>query len=94
MNSKVKTVTLYKRQKKPFYLELMNKPVFLKATLVFLVLALPAFAYVDPGSGSMILQVILAGLLGGLFAVKVFWRKVVAFFRQLTGKKNPPPADE
>jgi len=37
--------------------------------------------YLDPGSGSVIFQIILAGLLGlGVF-VKVFWRKFIALFK-------------
>jgi hypothetical protein len=32
------------------------------------------FAYLDPGTGSLVLQMTVAGLLGGLFAVKSLWR--------------------
>lgn len=71
------------------------KKTALPLILVFLAIAKPAFAYIDPGSGSMILQVILAGILGSLFAIKVFWQKIVAFFKGLTGgKKNLPPSNE
>lgn len=42
-----------------------------------------AYAYIDPGTGSLILQLILAGILGSLFALKTFWRKVIAFFKRL-----------
>lgn len=38
-------------------------------------------AYLDPGSGSIILQMILAGILGiGVF-LKVFWKKITGLFR-------------
>ncbi len=40
-------------------------------------------AYLDPGSGSFILQLILASLVGGLFALKLYWKKVRAFFQRL-----------
>ena len=66
----------------------------LKLTLILLVLATPAMAYIDPGSGSMLLQVLLAGLLSSLFAVKVFWQKIAAIFQRVIGKKNQPPIDE
>lgn len=40
--------------------------------------------YLDPGFGSMILQLILAGLLGiGVF-IRIFWKKIKALF----GKKE------
>jgi hypothetical protein len=43
--------------------------------------------YIDPGSGSMLFQILIAGLLGGLFAIKTFWLKIVTFFQKITGKK-------
>jgi len=36
--------------------------------------------YIDPGSGSVILQVILGALLTGSVLIKVFWRKIRALF--------------
>lgn len=39
-------------------------------------------AYLDPGSGSFILQVVLATLLASLLFMKNFWRKVVGLFRR------------
>ena len=47
-------------------------------------------AYIDPGSGSILIQVILASCIGGL---AVFWQKIKSFF---TGKKPPeaPKTDE
>jgi len=53
--------------------------------LTCLLLALPsvAQAYLDPGTGSYVLQLLLGTVLGGLFALGVFWRRVVAFFKRL-----------
>ena len=39
----------------------------------------PAFAYLDPGTGSMIFQVALASLFGVLLAVKTFWVQIKHF---------------
>jgi hypothetical protein len=52
--------------------------------------ASPVHAYVDPGSGSMAVQAILAGFLGVLLAVKIYWKKLGNFFRNLfrSGGKN------
>lgn len=41
-------------------------------------------AYIDPGSGSMALQVILAGALGSLIA---FRRRIGAILRTIFGRK-------
>ncbi len=38
-----------------------------------------AHAYVDPGTGSYFLQILIAGLLGAAFAVKLYWRKIKNF---------------
>jgi hypothetical protein len=48
------------------------------------ILGKPAL-YLDPGSGSFILQVLLAALLGGGFAIKAYWKNIKAIF-----KKTPP----
>ena len=34
----------------------------------------PAFAYLDPGTGSMLIQLVVAGVLGAVFTVKTWWR--------------------
>jgi len=44
--------------------------------------------YLDPGSGSFLIQLLLAALLGGAFAIKIYWRKIKALF---TGKKEEIP---
>ena len=53
--------------------------------LTSLLLALPstAHAYLDPGTGSYVVQLLIGGLLGGLFALGVFWRRVLAFIKRL-----------
>jgi hypothetical protein len=38
------------------------------------------FAYLDPGTGSYLLQLALAGLLGASYAVKHFWARIKALF--------------
>ena len=52
--------------------------------LVFsLIFAKHAHAYIDPGSGSYIIQIILATVLGGLFAIKLYWKKIKSYFSNL-----------
>ena len=40
-------------------------------------------AYLDPGTGSIILQAVIGVAVGGLFAVGLFWSRVKTFFRNL-----------
>jgi hypothetical protein len=38
-----------------------------------------AFAYLDPGSGSLFLHLLLAGVFGALFFLKTFYRRIRDF---------------
>ena len=40
-----------------------------------------AQAYLDPGSGSLIIQLLIAGLLGLAVSVKVFWGSILTLLR-------------
>ncbi|MFQ5763503.1 MAG: hypothetical protein ACE5GT_01105 [Rhodospirillales bacterium] len=42
----------------------------------------PAHAYLDPGSGSMIVQLILGAIAGAGIALKLYWNKIVFFFNR------------
>jgi hypothetical protein len=41
------------------------------------------FAYLDPGTGSLVLQMSVAGLLGSMFVLKTFWQQIK---RKLLGR--------
>ncbi|HXV13318.1 MAG TPA: hypothetical protein VEC56_03845 [Candidatus Krumholzibacteria bacterium] len=42
-----------------------------------------AHAYLDPGTGSYVLQMIIAGLLGAAFAIKMSWVRIKRFITGL-----------
>jgi len=48
--------------------------------------------YIDPGSGSYLVQVIIAAILGGLFYFKNLWLKIKSLF--IKNKKETPPGDD
>ena len=58
------------------------------ARFVFLVMVTvlaaeaPAEAYLDPGAGSMLLQVLLGGTAAAGVLVKVFWHSLTMLFRR------------
>lgn len=55
---------------------------------VLFMLPISAFAYLDPGTGSMLLQVILGGVAAVGVAIKLYWHKLrVALGRRK--KENP-----
>jgi hypothetical protein len=55
------------------------------ALFVLSFLPLPAMAYLDPGTGSIILQGAIAGIAVAWFTIKIYWYKLASFF----GKKPP-----
>ncbi len=44
-------------------------------------------AYLDPGSGSFLIQIIIAGLVGFSFFIKLFWKNIKLFFANLLSKE-------
>jgi len=57
-------------------------------TVLLLLIVTDAFAYLDPGTGSMLLQVILGGVAAVAVAVKLYWHKLRAAFG-VAKKKEP-----
>jgi len=52
-------------------------------------IASPAYAYLDPGTGSMLVSAVLGVAAALALAVKMFWYRLIGFFR---GKR--PAADK
>lgn len=50
--------------------------------------------YLDPGTGSYLIQLLIAGLLGVLFVVRLYWGKINQFFRKLFKKEVPPQSGD
>lgn len=46
----------------------------------FLFLTSNAHAYLDAGTISYVLQFVIAGLVGGLFIIKMYFKKIKSFF--------------
>lgn len=52
-------------------------------------------AYLDPGSGSYLLQLLIAGFLGGLFALRASWGRIKSFFqKRSSGEEEESPSDD
>lgn len=53
------------------------------------------YAYIDPGTGSYVFQLIIAGLLAASFAIKTIWGRVKNFLRSiLRSAARKPHRDE
>ncbi len=56
----------------------MYKLILLTA-LLFLASPLSANAYIDPGTGSFIIQVVVAAIFGAAFYIKLSWGRIKKF---------------
>jgi len=52
------------------------------------VFATHAYAYIDPGTGSMIIQGVLAAIAVCTVSIGIFWRRLKGFFGRLFGRKK------
>ena len=57
-------------------------------TFIFISLTNQAHAYLDPGTGSMIIQIVIAGTVGALFTIKTFWSQIKNFISTRFLKKK------
>jgi hypothetical protein len=46
------------------------------------------YAYIDPGSGGYLSQVILAAVLSSVVMLKLYWKKIVSFFTKILPNKK------
>ena len=52
--------------------------------ILMLILLSPsvALAYLDPGTGAFIIQGLLAAVFGTILTLKLYWRKIVNYFKK------------
>ena len=63
--------------------------IFPSCLIIYLILIVKnAFAYIDPGTGSYVIQIVLAVLFGTLFMLKTFWKRVKDFLGNILSKKE------
>ena len=55
---------------------------FLIVLALLILFPRPAHAYLDPGSGSMMIQLLLAGVAGAGVALKLAWKRVTSVFNR------------
>lgn len=54
--------------------------VLIMVITLLLILPTPSFAYLDPATGSMIIQGIIGAIAGLLVAVRLYWGKLTSLF--------------
>jgi hypothetical protein len=64
---------------------MINNTIFF---LYFFLFTSSAYAYLDPGTGSIILQAIVGAFAAFFSTLYIFWEKVKIFFRKVFKKDN------
>lgn len=72
-----------------FTLKIMIVEKIIVLAICFMILATQnCFAYLDPGLGSIIVQALIATAIGGLYFIKLYWKKLTTFWKGLFGSKD------
>ena len=54
----------------------------------------PAYAYLDPGTGSILLQGLIGGIAAAIAFLSIYWQKVKAFFGKEEADTDTDTADK
>ena len=63
-------------------------------TLVYLASPAPVYAYLDPGTGSFVFQMVIAGLAGAALIIKMYWGKIKKLATRLFSKDGQRGEEE
>jgi hypothetical protein len=66
----------------------LKEPLAFSAVFLAASAAAPAYAYLDPGTGSMMLQLMLGGVAGAMVVGKLYLKRATDFFRSF-GRRRP-----
>jgi Na+/proline symporter len=68
----------------------MGSAVVMIVVFLVLVWVRPAYAYLDPGSGGMMVQLLLGGFAGAAVLVRLYWRQLL----NRVGLRKPDVSNE
>jgi hypothetical protein len=66
---------------------------FLVITFLLFFISDEAYAYLDPGTGSMIVQAVIAGVAAVSVSIGIFRRRLLSFWGRFFGQKNSKKDD-
>jgi hypothetical protein len=66
----------------------LSEPLIFSAIFLAASAASPAYAYLDPGTGSMMLQLMLGGVAGAMVVGKLYLRRATDFFRNIGRRRR------
>ncbi len=68
-----------------------KRQLMLTGVLFFTLLPIPAQAYLDPTTGSMLISAIVGLFASLVLAIKTYWYRIKSFFK---GKPDQPESDD
>jgi hypothetical protein len=66
----------------------MEKRSLFLSLMAVLFLTTPAYAYLDPGTGSILLQGLIGGIAAGVTVISMYYQRIKAFFVGQTASKE------
>jgi hypothetical protein len=74
----------------------LHKTLLIIAVSLLLIITVPcfAYAYLDPGTGSYILQILIAAFFGTLYALKRYWHQIKFYLSGLLIRSKSGKNDE
>ena len=72
--------------------------IFFRARLtlycITVLYAAPAYAYLDPGTGSLLIQGIIASIAAAGAIVRLYWHRIISVFRSQKPEDEKPEASK
>ncbi len=68
--------------------------IMITATVLISSSAPPAHAYLDPGTGSILIQGLLAAIAGAAMTLKIYWGRIVQIFSRRNEQADEPAPDQ
>jgi hypothetical protein len=56
--------------------------------IILLLIPVSTYAYLDPGTGSLIIHLIVGAVIGATYSVRIFWSNIKAFGARIFGRKK------
>ncbi|MEE1654752.1 hypothetical protein VB618_00975 [Microvirga sp. CF3062] len=66
----------------------MEKRSLFLSLMAILFLTTPAYAYLDPGTGSILLQALIGGIAASVTVVSMYYQRIKAFFAGQSASKE------
>mgnify|MGYP001225033226 FL=1 len=61
---------------------------FILLSFIIIFSSTHAYAYIDPGTGSIILQAIIGAIAATSLTIKIYWQKIKVFFKKKKKHKD------